>query len=141
MRQRLVQLLPRLSGLASAGSSGARVAPVACQLLNARSFADEASLLKTPLYDFHVEHGGACPSLALSFSRRCTYVRDLHSGPLHAHKTLVFRTALAKQGGACLMKLLLCRQDGAVCGLVDAHPVQGLPRGGHAALQVQRVSI
>ena len=61
MRQRLVQLLPRLSGLASAGSSGARVAPVACQLLNARSFADEASLLKTPLYDFHVEHGGACP--------------------------------------------------------------------------------
>lgn len=67
-----MQLLPRLSGLASAGSSGARVAPVACQLLNARSFADEASLLKTPLYDFHVEHGGACPKLAvfLSLSQR-----------------------------------------------------------------------
>jgi len=32
---------------------------VACQLLGVRAFADEANLLKTPLYDFHVEHGGA----------------------------------------------------------------------------------
>lgn len=96
MRQRLVQLLPRLSGLANTCSSAARVAPVACHLLNARSFADEASLLKTPLYDFHVEHGGACPSLAVSFSYH-TCLSGLYNGPLYAHKTLVSCTALAEQ--------------------------------------------
>ena len=91
-----MQLLPRLSGLASAGSSGARVAPVACQLLNARSFADEASLLKTPLYDFHVEHGGACPTLAVSLSCWFSLI-GLQNEPLHVHKALVFCTALAEQ--------------------------------------------
>ena len=96
MRQRLVQLLPRLSGLASAGSSGARVAPVACQLLNARSFADEASLLKTPLYDFHVEHGGACPTTAVSLLC-CISLNGLHNGPLYALKTWVFSSALVVQ--------------------------------------------
>jgi len=59
MRRALAQVLPRLSGTGCIGAHGARVAPVACQLLGVRAFADEANLLKTPLYDFHVEHGGA----------------------------------------------------------------------------------
>lgn len=48
-------------------SSAQAAAPFA---ISARSFANDADLLKTPLYDFHVENGGGfgvfCPCLMFS---------------------------------------------------------------------------
>ena len=68
-------------------------------LISSRGFADDANLKKTPLYDFHVEHGGARRS-----SRR-----------------LSRRLALAQLNTTPAAR----RQDGALRRLVDAHPVQG----------------
>ena len=50
MRRQVLKLLPRLAAQASAARGPA------WQL---RGFADDASLKKTTLYDFHVAHGGA----------------------------------------------------------------------------------
>jgi hypothetical protein len=45
--------------LRSLRASSSRCAPNQNQQVQLqRGFADDASLLKTPLYDFHVEHGG-----------------------------------------------------------------------------------
>jgi hypothetical protein len=63
MYRGLVKLLPRLASagavaggdLAAASGSGRALGAVA-----ARSFASDADLLKTPLYDLHVEQGGEC---------------------------------------------------------------------------------
>ncbi len=58
--QRFGRLLPRLQQARSIlGQGPLPVEPVALGLAHIRGFADEANLQKTPLYDFHVEHGGA----------------------------------------------------------------------------------
>jgi len=38
-----------------------------------RGFADDANLLKTPLYDFHIEHGGKPCDAWFSFSEVAHY--------------------------------------------------------------------
>ena len=58
-RQAAVQLFKAIGRCA--GSDSAKLSnnlPAAAAALR-RGFADDASLLKTPLYDFHVAHGGA----------------------------------------------------------------------------------
>ncbi len=55
MRRHLAFLLPRAQGIA-ARSWMQSTQPAMC--MASRGFADDASLKKTVLYDFHVEHGG-----------------------------------------------------------------------------------
>lgn len=57
--QRFGRLLPRLQqarGLL--GPGGWAIDTMRLGLANIRGFADDANLLKTPLFDFHVENGG-----------------------------------------------------------------------------------
>ena len=57
MTRQVVRLLaPLRAGLRSTGSAGHSAAPWCA--LSSRAFASNADLKKTPLYDFHVEHGG-----------------------------------------------------------------------------------
>ena len=55
-RQALRLLAPLRAGLRSTGCAGHPAAPWCA--LSSRGFASDADLKKTPLYDFHVEHGG-----------------------------------------------------------------------------------
>lgn len=59
------QALTLLRGALRAGSSEAAgvntTTRAAAGLVARRGYADDASLLKTPLFDFHVEHGGERP--------------------------------------------------------------------------------
>jgi hypothetical protein len=55
------KLLPLLRSAVLNGSAEGLSCARACPLLLTRGFADDAQLLKTPLYDFHVEHGGTHP--------------------------------------------------------------------------------
>ena len=64
MARRLLGLAPRLRPAAALLAPGAPSWPVqapaaALAAPAARGFADDAGLLKTPLYDLHLEHGGA----------------------------------------------------------------------------------
>ena len=63
MRQGLRQLLPRLDKVGSIwlqqNLGAACVGQFALNTSGRRGFADDASLKKTPLHDFHVENGGA----------------------------------------------------------------------------------
>jgi hypothetical protein len=65
MRRGAVQLLARAlargEALLPAGAAGRLAQPTggAAALLARRAFADEAALLKTPLYEYHVAAGGA----------------------------------------------------------------------------------
>lgn len=59
MRRSVLAVVPQL-----VRSHAAANAPAFAQLSNliqARSFADDASLKKTALYDFHIAHGGEWP--------------------------------------------------------------------------------
>ena len=58
-RQAAITLLRSLTSAAT-GQAGAKASNVggAAGVLLRRGFADDASLMKTPLYDFHVAHGG-----------------------------------------------------------------------------------
>lgn len=55
MRRQVASSLLRCASAAGVGTKPA----VPCLATSTRLFADDASLKKTPLYDFHVEHGGA----------------------------------------------------------------------------------
>lgn len=57
----MMQLLPRLAAVGARCTGAGLAASTFGRGLGAtvgRSFASEADLLKTPLYDLHVEHGG-----------------------------------------------------------------------------------
>ncbi len=56
LRRQAQALLPRLSALAQKQAAPAVAQAWSQQLL--RSFADDANLKKTALYDLHVAHGG-----------------------------------------------------------------------------------
>ena len=64
MYRGLLKLVPRLAsaGAVAGGDLGAAasVNGRALGAVAARSFASDADLLKTPLYDLHVEQGGEC---------------------------------------------------------------------------------
>ena len=72
-RQIALQLLRSLGAPAAAepawvqASNAALRAPTT--LLARRGYADDADLKKTPLYDFHVEHGGAWAALHRPLAR------------------------------------------------------------------------
>lgn len=55
MRRHLASLLPRAQGIAAPFQQPTQSAVI----IASRGFADDATLKKTVLYDFHVEHGGA----------------------------------------------------------------------------------
>jgi hypothetical protein len=52
MRRQILKLVPRLTQAQAQVARGAA--------LQFRGYADDANLLKTSLYDFHVAHGGEC---------------------------------------------------------------------------------
>jgi len=54
---RSARLLEQQGGHVGNTTTNSVVAPFA---MASRNFADTSDLLKTALYDFHVEHGGAC---------------------------------------------------------------------------------
>lgn len=94
MRRQALQLVPRLLSGGKAGAAFPALSAAA-----RRSFADDASLKKTALYDFHVEHGGTIVfPIYLIFSLLQDQIKT-PSGFSH------------------------CRQDGAVCWLEYANPV------------------
>ena len=74
MRRQAAHLLRNAlrSGEASASSARNTTTPsLTCvPIVNVpvRTFADDATLLRTPLYDFHVEHGG---KVVKSWSNHC----------------------------------------------------------------------
>ena len=85
MRRQFLQLLPRLtSSLQNGGGAGLSNAR-SCQLIVSRGFADESQLLKTPLYDFHVEHGGGSQNSIASVARmqQCPAVALAHGARHH----------------------------------------------------------
>lgn len=57
MTRQVLRLLPQLRSRLHGGSVARNTAAIS-QLFQTRGFADDASLMKTPLYDFHVENGG-----------------------------------------------------------------------------------
>ncbi len=57
MTRQVLKLLPQLRSSLHRGSFASTTQAVP-QLFLTRGFADDASLKKTPLYDFHVENGG-----------------------------------------------------------------------------------
>lgn len=61
MRRAAAQLVTALARGAAEATGAAKVSNscAAAGLLARRGFADDAGLLKTPLYDFHVANGGA----------------------------------------------------------------------------------
>ncbi len=59
MTRQILKLLPQLRTSLHRGSFASTTQAVP-QLFLTRGFADDASLKKTPLYDFHVENGGKC---------------------------------------------------------------------------------
>ena len=82
-RQVLRLLAPVRAGLRSrkvAGQPAAWCAPTS------RGFASDADLKKTPLYDFHVEHGGKspCKVLQLHTERMCGCTRTCLSWGMSA---------------------------------------------------------
>ena len=167
-----------------AGSDAAKLSnnlPAAAGALR-RGFADDASLLKTPLYDFHVAHGGARVGVvgggggggAARAGRGASELRIARTGCFHSsysHCQLFILSAEEQQLtparkpapapappalsaeplvflAACVYvpaaphlhtppshpQSSPCRQDGSLCGMVDAHPVQGQHHGVDAAL-------
>jgi hypothetical protein len=91
----------------------------ACGFMAKRGFADDANLLKTPLYDFHVANGG---------------------GRLASYPSVCFSNVVLDDP-TDLGKLPPRRQNGALRRLVDAHPVQGLHHGLHPPLPQPRLSV
>ena len=83
-----------------------------------RSFADDANLKKTALYDFHVAHGGTLLDPLLCV-RAITSAAATDAVPIY----------------------LLYRQDGALRWLVHAHPVRGLHHGLHHKLPCERLAL
>ena len=76
MTRQVVRLLaPLRAGLRSTGSAGHSAAPWCA--LSSRAFASDADLKKTPLYDFHVEHGGNNDSVSGRDipKEKCKYTR------------------------------------------------------------------
>ena len=76
MRRQALTLLRTALRSGAGEASGANTTTAAASFALRRGFADDASLLKTPLYDFHVEHGGASSGPALE---------GLHSPPAQDH--------------------------------------------------------
>lgn len=157
MRRAAAQLVTVLARGAAEATAAAKVSNscAAAGLLARRGFADDAALLKTPLYDFHVANGGAsakgvimqagggrrrpprnsalprpagCPQAGLvcRASAGCRRGAGLCSwaAQTHAARRPSYRKIRPLTVPRCCGRSLR-RQDGALCGLVHAHPVQG----------------
>lgn len=65
--RRQIALLLRTSLRAGEAGGSVNTTTAATSLAIRRGYADDANLLKTPLYDFHVEHGGNHNALLFCF--------------------------------------------------------------------------
>lgn len=72
MTRQVLKLLPQLRSSLHRGSFASTTQAVP-QLFLTRGFADDASLKKTPLYDFHVQNGGTYPTFFCTCSRKCSF--------------------------------------------------------------------
>lgn len=121
-----LRALGRAGGEAPASAGSSCRLPAAAALLSRRGFADDASLLKTPLYEFHISNGGAAGGSAGCVTETC-------SGALLCDALLVQQCqAVDKQPWTQALNAARsvpvnnpCSQDGSVCRLVHAHSVQG----------------
>lgn len=121
-----LRALGRAGGEAPASAGSSCRLPAAAALLSRHGFADDASLLKTPLYEFHISNGGAAGGSAGCVTETC-------SGALLCDALLVQQCqAVDKQPWTQALNAARsvpvnnpCSQDGSVCRLVHAHSVQG----------------
>ncbi|KAL6781479.1 GCST1 [Auxenochlorella protothecoides x Auxenochlorella symbiontica] len=82
MRRQVASSLLRCASAAGVGTKAA----VPCLATSTRLFADDASLKKTPLYDFHVEHGGKMVPFA-GWSMPIQYKDSIIDSTLHCRNS------------------------------------------------------
>ena len=97
MRRAILRLVPAVR----AQGTAARIGVQQLSYVQIRSFADDANLKKTALWDLHVQHGGMIGFCWFQSMER-THIQQ----PNHQR-----------------------RQDGTFCRVVNAHSIQGLHHG------------
>ena len=113
MRRQLLQALPRLTSSLQNGGGVSLSNARSCQLIVSRGFADDSDLLKTPLYDFHVEHGGGFQgSIATAcFWQQCLALAWAHVARHHRGALSPTQQLKCSTGVTCL-HLFSCAPTG-----------------------------